>query len=129
MSARIPHFLLPRGLPLQFKQSTLISHQLPLVRYASSKPKASKPISKGPIVLEKPAKFNPPSHGQRIKATPRNYPGPKLSDLEEQEKKTKQYPHMMPAEGTAMHWFLTNKSIHIYIAFVGFSLPTAEVLR
>jgi len=29
--------------------------------------------------------------------------------------KYKKYPNMMPGEGTFMHWFLNNRSIHLYI--------------
>ncbi|KAL9119980.1 MAG: hypothetical protein Q9187_003467 [Circinaria calcarea] len=52
-----------------------------------------------PHTLEKPAKFNPPSHPARLnRAPPRQYPGPPLSKPELKAQKTKQYPHMMPPE-------------------------------
>ncbi|KAI9675086.1 MAG: hypothetical protein M1817_001494 [Caeruleum heppii] len=81
-------------------------------RHASSK----SPSSHKPIVLEKPTKFNPPSHPARLqKSPPRSYAGPPLSAQQREAQKTRQYPHMMPPEGSFMHWFLTNRSIHIWI--------------
>lgn len=32
--------------------------------------------------------------------------------------KTKRYPHMMPPEGSFMHWFLTDRTIHLWITIV-----------
>ncbi|KAI9805448.1 MAG: hypothetical protein M1825_000699 [Sarcosagium campestre] len=73
------------------------------------------PTSK-PRVLEKPTKFTPPSHPARLpRRAPVNYPGPRLSATAQEIQKTKQYPHMMPAEGTFLHWFITNRKIHVYI--------------
>lgn len=74
--------------------------------------------SKAPFVLEKPDKFRPPSHPSRIvkRQIPRNYAGPPLSAEELEAQKTKQYPNMFPPEGTKMHWFLTNKRLHLVIA-------------
>ncbi|MCJ1359125.1 MAG: hypothetical protein MMC33_009125 [Icmadophila ericetorum] len=67
-----------------------------------------------PRVLEKPSKFTPPSHGAR-RVQPRQYPGAPLSEHERSAMQTKQYPHMMPPEGSFMRWFLTNRSIHLWI--------------
>ncbi|QIX02253.1 hypothetical protein AMS68_007770 [Peltaster fructicola] len=81
---------------------------VPLVRTASttSPPK--------PRLLEKPERFNPPSHGQRLKQKPKTYGAP-LSEAAREAQKTKQYPHMMPPQGTFLHWFLTNRTIHTFI--------------
>ncbi|KAL8798601.1 MAG: hypothetical protein Q9182_006536 [Xanthomendoza sp. 2 TL-2023] len=46
---------------------------------------------------------------------PRQYPGPPLSQAQKEEQKVKKYPHMMPAEGTFMFWFLTNRLVHMAI--------------
>jgi hypothetical protein len=81
-------------------------------RYASSKPR----------VLEKPSRFNPPSHPQRI-VKHRQY-GPALSAQEQEAQKTRKYPHMMPPDGSFMHWFLTSRSIHIWITMVSLVLQT-----
>ncbi|TVY57390.1 hypothetical protein LCER1_G000829 [Lachnellula cervina] len=106
----IPRFLLPQRGLIWTKSSTSFQ----TIRYASAK---AKPAKKGPkqIVLEKPAKFNPPSHPAKKWKEPRQYPGPKLSEEEAASLKHKQYPNMMPPKGTFMHWFVNNKSIHLYI--------------
>ncbi|KAL8970540.1 MAG: hypothetical protein Q9183_001474 [Haloplaca sp. 2 TL-2023] len=80
---------------------------------ASTTANASKPR-----VLEKPAKFYPPSHPQRLvkqRTIPRQYPGPPVSEAQKEEQRTKQYPNMMPAEGTFMFWFLTSRMLHMCI--------------
>jgi hypothetical protein len=80
---------------------------------------ASTAIPPKTIVLEKPDKFRPPSHPQRLnRKPPRQYPGPPLSESERQAQKTRRYPHMFPNEGTPLHWFLTNKWIHMWISLV-----------
>lgn len=73
-----------------------------------------------PRVLEKPERFNPPSHPSRIRPKPKYY-GPDLSEHERKAQRTRQYPHMMPEEGTFLHWFLTNKNIHLFISMVSCS--------
>ncbi|KAH0290722.1 hypothetical protein KCU62_g3456, partial [Aureobasidium sp. EXF-3399] len=93
-------------------QTSLLLRQLTLSRPASS---SSKPVPKGRL-LEKPTRFNPPSHPARL---PRRNRQPAfsvpLSAKEKAQQKTKQYPHMMPPEGTFFHWFLTNRTIHVWI--------------
>lgn len=112
-TAVIPRFLLPRQGSIWLRPTS--------IRNASNKAdKAAKaaPKPKGPIVLEKPTKFNPPSHPQRrAKPAPR-YPGPNLSAEETERMATKKYPNMMPAEGTFMHWFINNRNIHMWITLV-----------
>ncbi|OBT60538.1 hypothetical protein VE03_10056 [Pseudogymnoascus sp. 23342-1-I1] len=118
MSASIPRFLLPRGSATW--RPSLSSSTSRTIRAASTKapkPKAAKPkapASKVPV-LEKPTRFNPPSHGKTLPNRTVRYPGPALSASELAAQKTKKYPTMMPPEGTFMHWFLNNRSIHIYI--------------
>ena len=120
-SSTIARFLFSRGdymfsIPLRARAQVKVS-SLPLQsvsRYASTKSTSSKPR-----VLEKPSKFTPPSHPARInRAPPRQYPGPPLSAPELEAQKTKQYPHMMAPEGSFMRWFLTNRSIHMWITLV-----------
>jgi hypothetical protein len=80
-----------------------------------------------PIVLEKPDKFRPPSHPQRLnRRAPRNYPGPALSESEREAQKTRSYPHTFPNPGTKLHWFLTTWWIHLWITMV--SLPRKPTL-
>ncbi|KAF2401224.1 hypothetical protein EJ06DRAFT_529357 [Trichodelitschia bisporula] len=102
---------LQRRLLLRYaSRPTSIQH----FRAASSK---SGKASLKPLVLEKPDKFRPPSHASRPRnAAPRAFPGPPLSKEELEAQKTKKYPHMMPPEGTFMHWFLTNRMLHAYIS-------------
>ncbi|KAL9124428.1 MAG: hypothetical protein Q9217_006237 [Psora testacea] len=68
-----------------------------------------------PRVLEKPTRFNPPSHGKRIKEHMPQHYGPELTQQQKAEQETKQYPRMMPPPGTIMHWFLNHDSLHIWI--------------
>ena len=118
MSAPIPPVFLPRGYKLPYVQLPRpvrpppICYRTPIIcRNASAS--ASKPR-----VLEKPTKFNPPSHGKRLKQqVPRSY-GPQLTEEQKTEQEKKQYPHMMPPEGTFMYWFLTNRGIHTFITLV-----------
>lgn len=109
MSTTIPRFLLPQGGAIW---RTRLATAPRTIRHASTaKPK---PASK-PLVLEKPTKFNPPSHGSKPRTAGPRYPGPALSHEQAAAQKTKQYPNMMPPAGSFMHWFLHNRSIHIYI--------------
>lgn len=121
----IPRFLLPREASYQLARSLHPSALrqsssftiLPRIRHASNSSKSAS--SSKPLVLEKPSKFNPPSHPARLnRAPPRQYPGPPLSAPEKEAQKSRKYPRMMPAEGTFMHWFLTNRSIHLSITLV-----------
>ncbi|KKK13248.1 hypothetical protein P175DRAFT_0517814 [Aspergillus ochraceoroseus IBT 24754] len=119
----IPRFLLPRGIPstrtllaLSAARNTTTSTSGPNARRCAS----TNPNSK-PRVLAQPDKFRPPSHPARRVVQTRNgkvvnYPGPKLSEKEQEEQKTRQYPHMFPPEGTVMYKFLTHRWIHIWIA-------------
>src|ERR1700712_5977641 len=98
----IPRFLLPQGGAIWRTRLSTPSTASVTIRNASKK-HTPKPAPKGPskpLVLEKPTKFNPPSHGQRLKTGPTNYPGPQLSDLHRAANKNKKYPNMMPPDGT-----------------------------
>ncbi|TDZ65999.1 hypothetical protein CTRI78_v003348 [Colletotrichum trifolii] len=83
------------------------------IRYASTKPAAG---GKGPLILEKPTKFNPPSHGSRLpkKGGPKHYGG-QLSGQEVRAQRARDYPGMMAPEGTWAHWFVNNRTIHLVI--------------
>ncbi|KAK3062837.1 hypothetical protein LTS18_003261, partial [Coniosporium uncinatum] len=111
MASRVPRSLIPRTCANTIPQT----HRFQCLarRHAST----AKPSSSKPIVLEKPDKFRPPSHAARLpkRKQPRSYPGPPLSKQEIDAQKTKQYPHMMPPEGSFMHWFLTNRTIHLWL--------------
>ncbi|KAK8078165.1 hypothetical protein PG996_004335 [Apiospora saccharicola] len=98
---------------------------------SASKPVAPEPVAKAPpaaatrkpatanpskpIVLEKPEKFNPPSHGARLpRSTPKHYGGA-LGAEELTAQKTKEYPGLPPPPNTWSHWFIHNKHIHMFI--------------
>ncbi|KAL1620189.1 hypothetical protein SLS56_009780 [Neofusicoccum ribis] len=79
-----------------------------------------------PRVLEKPDKFRPPSHPAKLpsrRQKPQYTYGPRLTAEEMAAQRTKKYPNMMPPEGSFMHWFLTNRMLHVYVSLaVLFSL-------
>ncbi|KAH6645800.1 hypothetical protein BKA67DRAFT_86259 [Truncatella angustata] len=90
---------------------------------ATAKAPATKPALKPssipdpskPIVLEKPERFNPPSHGARLpRGTPRHYGGAPTFE-EVQAQKTKEYPGLPPPPNTWSHWFINNRHIHMFI--------------
>jgi len=79
---------------------------------------------KKPIILEQPDKFRPPSHPARLrKRKPRMYYGRDLTDEDKAELNAKPYPYAFPPKETFMHWFLTNRSIHLWITLVRPILP------
>lgn len=116
----IPRFLLPRAGTIWRTQVSHPTNPSLFIRNASkSSKKSSKPSKPSkPLVLEKPAKFNPPSHGARLRKEAPRYPGPQLSAEEKAAQAAKKYPSMMPPEGTFMHWFINNRSIHLWITMV-----------
>lgn len=110
--------LLPPRATLQL-HSRQLQHRLlfPSLRHSSTSPPPK------PRVLEKPERFNPPSHPSRLRSRGPKYYGPALSDREREMQKTKRYPHMMPPEGSFMHWFLTDRTIHLWITIVRTTTP------
>ncbi|EGY17229.1 hypothetical protein HYQ45_000071 [Verticillium longisporum] len=112
-----PRFLMPawRGV---FNANVSRNTAAVCRRHASTKTPSK------PIVLEKPAKFNPPSHGSRL---PRNQ-GPKhyggaMSEAEKAVQKRREYPGMLPPEGSRTHKFIHNRNLHLFI-----SLGTLSIL-
>lgn len=130
MPTPIPHFLLPRGLPTARTLRTLQRQHRSLnsnfsTTSAVSRMNKAKPETRKNRILEKPDKFRPPSHPQRIVSpaarTPSGQPvnyGPRLTAKEREEQDKKQYPSMFPPEGTVMFKFLTSRWIHVWIAMV-----------
>ncbi|KAK5019765.1 hypothetical protein BJ546DRAFT_928732 [Cryomyces antarcticus] len=108
----IPRFLLPRG-SIYLRDAATRQAVARFIAAPSRNASSAQPSK--PLVLEKPARFNPPSHASRLRTKPRAYPGPALSEEVRQEQKTKKYPNMMPPEGSFMHSFLTNKLLHTWI--------------
>ncbi|KAJ9630406.1 hypothetical protein H2204_008471 [Knufia peltigerae] len=78
-----------------------------------------------PVVLEQPDKFRPPSHPSRLNARRRTTTtslggvgggyNQGTTEQEKERQKTRTYPHMFPEKGSFMHWFLTDRWIHIWI--------------
>lgn len=113
--AVIPRFLLPLQSPLWRGVRIPLSSSIG-VRYASS----GKPDKT--IVLEKPAKFNPPSHGSRLKRNtlPKHY-GPQLTPIDIARQNAKHYPTLMAPEGSWAHWFWHARTLHTVITMVRLS--------
>ncbi|CAL3972548.1 unnamed protein product [Diplocarpon coronariae] len=120
-TSSIPQFLLPqRGAIWRTRlcrpSSTSLTNRH--ASKASSKAPKNTNVKPGgkPLVLEKPTKFNPPSHGARLRKEAPRYPGPQLSAEEAAVQRTKKYPNMMPPEGSFLYWFINNRSIHLFIS-------------
>ena len=101
----------------QLRPSSIARGSRLAARHASSK---AKPGPSKPIVLEKPAKFNPPSHGSRLPKKPRQqqHYGGDLSAAEAAAQKVKDYPGTMAPKGTLSHWFLHSRAFHLTITMV-----------
>ncbi|KAF2496235.1 hypothetical protein BU16DRAFT_526744 [Lophium mytilinum] len=113
-STSIPRFLIPRA-QLLLRPQTRLFRPTPLLLAARHASKSSKNPSQQ-IVLEKPEKFNPPSHGRRLpKAKPKSY-GPELTAAQKETMATKKYPHMMPPKNSFLYNFLHDRWIHTWIS-------------
>ena len=121
----LPVELRLQALPLQ--RQSLSPVQRPFRIPASQRRNASSTTTdpNKPIVLDKPDKFRPPSHPQRLpRGRPRTGGYNQASTAKEQEsQRTRRYPHTFPNEGTVMHRFLTNRRIHLFITVVRHSTP------
>ncbi|QBZ53991.1 hypothetical protein PoMZ_09681 [Pyricularia oryzae] len=71
-------------------------------------------------VLEKPEKFNPPSHGARLPkkgyAPPSRTYGGDLSAEQIRVQNTKDYPGMPPPQGSMAHRIIHNRRLHAFIS-------------
>ncbi|CAK7564209.1 MAG: hypothetical protein SEPTF4163_002095 [Sporothrix epigloea] len=90
---------------------------------SSSAPAAQTPAPATPNsgnILEKPAKFNPPSHGARLPRRNASLPtyqhyGGDISEAERAAQRLRQYPGMMAPPGTWAHWFWTSRTFHLAV--------------
>ena len=114
----LPRFLLPQsGLIWRGVSGAASKGSRITVRFSSS---TTKP---GPRILEKPERFNPPSHGARLPrkgAIPRHYGGD-ISKEEAGAQIRKEYPGLTPPTGTWAHKIIYSKWIHLTFTLV--SLP------
>lgn len=123
----IPRFLLPQSGRIWQRANLgnkLRSSDLPIVRYASGISKDSKGK---PIVLEKPEKFNPPSHGARLpkkNKRPEQFQhyGGSLSADDLAAQRRREYPGLPAPEGTWAHWFWRSRALHLSITMVSFTI-------
>ena len=145
----IPRFLLPLQSPLwrgvvrspSRSQITTTTANTIRARHASSSSSSSSSGSSGsadkdkPIVLARPDRFNPPSHGSRLSkggaglgrgrgpvAAPRHY-GPTLTAEEVAQQDTRHYPGLMAPKGTWAYWVWHSKTLHTVITLVSLCLP------
>jgi hypothetical protein len=130
-SSAIPRFLLPQSGRI-WRRANLGIHNsrqfsdpdLRIVRYASTPSKGAKQAPSKPIVLEQPARFNPPSHGARLPRKDRpqqQHYGGSLSSEEVASQRRREYPGLMAPKGTWSHWFWNSQGLHLSITLV--SIP------
>ncbi|KAI1753871.1 hypothetical protein F4782DRAFT_529290 [Xylaria castorea] len=96
---------------------TMSAASEPVAQAVAPKPAAAPPVAdpSKPIVLEKPERFNPPSHGSRLpRSTPRHYGGSMTAE-EVQAQNQKTYPGLPPPPNTWSHWFINSRGIHLFI--------------
>ncbi|KAK7746912.1 hypothetical protein SLS53_002100 [Cytospora paraplurivora] len=116
-ASAIPRFLLPQSGRI-WQRANLGNNLRTSLRYASTTAKDAKGK---PIVLEKPERFNPPSHGSRLSTKKHNRPqqpqhyGGSLSAEERAAQSKKEYPGLPPPEGTWGHWFMNSRALHLSI--------------
>ncbi|KAI8936483.1 hypothetical protein NX059_006888 [Plenodomus lindquistii] len=131
----IPRFLLPRGPLLLRPQYRLLAASTPStihLRHASTPSKGlseefrrrqnlhkQSPTAtpKAAPVIPQPDKYRPPSHPARKpnRNLDNKVYGPPITEEDRKRMATKKYPNMMSPEGTFSHWFLHNRSIHLWI--------------
>jgi len=113
-TASIPRFLLPQsGLIWRGVAGATHRGARAAIRFAST----SSTTKPGPRILEKPERFNPPSHGARLPrkgAIPRHYGGD-ITKEEASAQVRKQYPGMMPPTGSWAHRIIYSRWIHLAI--------------
>ncbi|KAI1173170.1 hypothetical protein F4777DRAFT_459767 [Nemania sp. FL0916] len=82
---------------------------------SESKARAAQPDPSKPIVLEKPERFNPPSHGARLpRNRPKHYGGETTFD-ERKAQSLRDYPGLPPPTQTWAHWFINSRRLHMTI--------------
>ena len=117
-----PAHSLIRNLPLPWRLPWRTPiFRLPPRAFASKHPQRA---GGKPPVLEKPARFNPPSHGSRLpsgKGPPRHYGGP-VSEIEIKAQARRDYPGLPPPPGSFAHMFWNSPRLHAWITIVSLLL-------
>jgi hypothetical protein len=88
---------------------------------ARPSPAAARPTRSKPATLAQPDRFRPPSHPARrpaARSRKRLYFGAETTPEQKAAFDSKQYPYSFPPPETFMHWFLTTRSVHIWISLV-----------
>lgn len=102
-------------------------HTVPKSSATSTASPASRPLAPAPgpdrtfdkVQLEKPAKYNGPSHAASNARQGKTYIyGGDLTAGAKAAQAKKQYPHMMPPEGSWTHWLLNSRKLHTGVALV-----------
>ena len=120
-----------RLLPWGHHSSHLSSQRLPRILHITRNSSdvcrnASTASSSNPKVLGKPDKFVPPSHPVRLYKDPSvQYPGPSISQKQNEQQKKKHYPNMPPPVGSWLHYIIFSRWIHMTITLVGLSCSFA----
>ncbi|KAK0705284.1 hypothetical protein B0H67DRAFT_522950, partial [Lasiosphaeris hirsuta] len=124
-TSSIPRFLLPqsgqiwRGVTdTAIKTASRPAASRTSLRFASTKNSpAAKPTASDPRVLEKPERFNPPSHGAGLprKGAPSRHYGGELSEADLKSQARKDYPGLEPAKGSLAQRILYSQWIHMTI--------------
>ncbi|KAH7366826.1 hypothetical protein B0T11DRAFT_47784 [Plectosphaerella cucumerina] len=104
-----PRFLLPALGPMWRAAPRAAGSMRVLRRHASTTGKEK------PIVLEKPARFNPPSHGARLPRKTPNHYGGGLTEGEKFAQGKRDYPGLMPPVGSKAHKFINSRNLHMAI--------------
>ena len=121
-AATTPRFLLPRYGSIWRRPRIAPGAGGGRRRYASGAKQGK------PIVLEKPAKFNPPSHGSRLpkRSTPQRHYGGDLDAVEQAAQDVKHYPGVMAPKGTWSHWIWHSRLLHTIITMVSAPIPPRQ---
>jgi hypothetical protein len=126
----MPPPLLPRASPARAFSSQLHHFRLHLRlrprpsarRFTTCRPSpAARPPRTKPATLAQPDRFRAPSHpAARRPARPRKrlYYGAEPTVEQRATFESKQYPYSFPPPKTFMHWFLTTRSVHVWISLV-----------
>ncbi|KAI1269910.1 hypothetical protein F5Y18DRAFT_113230 [Xylariaceae sp. FL1019] len=108
----------PAATPAESTPSSPISSTPRAPKPTDAPPKPTSKVAvdpSKPIVLEKPERFNPPSHGARLpRSTPKHYGGP-ITHEEVKAQASRTYPGMAPPPNTWSHWFINSRGIHAFI--------------